>query len=79
MRVNAGYTVTDTIHIGQVEFVLGEQANGKQFATWECRDGDNYYWGHYFDSITAAKLDLLARARHALEGNTPRSSPISSA
>lgn len=31
MRVNAGYTVTDTIHIGQVEFVLGEQENGKQF------------------------------------------------
>ena len=71
MRTNAGYTITDSIHAGDVEFVLGEQANGRQFVTWECKDGGNYYWGHYFDDIAAAKLDLLARARKALEKEEP--------
>ena len=66
MRANVGYTITDTIHVGDVEFVLGEQPNSKQFVTWECKDGDNYYWGHYFDNRTAAKLDLLTRVRSAL-------------
>lgn len=75
MRTNAGYTITDSVHVGDVEFVLGEQENGKQFVTWECKAGNDYCWGHYFDSITPAKLDLLARARHALEGNTPTLKP----
>lgn len=75
MRTNAGYTITDSIHVGGVEFVLGEQPNSKQFVTWECKDGDNYYWGHYFDSLPTAKLDLLTRARGALEGNAPTPKP----
>lgn len=75
MRTNAGYTITDTIHVGEVEFVLGERRSGKQFVTWECKDGDDYSWGHYFDSLTAAKLDLLTRAREALEGSAPTFKP----
>lgn len=75
MRVNAGYTITDTIHVGEVEFVLGEQANGKQFVTWECKSGDNYDWGHYFDSLAAAKRDLLSRAHEALGGKEPAKKP----
>lgn len=75
MRTNAGYTITDSIHVGDVEFVLGEQPNGKMFVTWECKNGDDYYWGHYFDSLPAAKLDLLTRARGALEGNAPTPKP----
>ena len=75
MRTNAGYTITDTIHVGRVEFVLGEQADGKMFVTWECEDGNNYYWGHYYDNRTAAKLDLLTRARNALGGDEPAMKP----
>lgn len=49
MRTNAGYTITDSVHVGDVEFVLGEQENGKQFVTWECKAGNDYCWGHQMD------------------------------
>lgn len=74
-RTNAGYIITDSIHIGEIEFVLGEQADGKMFVTWECKDGNNYYWGHYFDNRTAAELDLLTRARSALAREEPIKKP----
>ena len=27
MRTNAGYTITDSVHIGKAEFVIGEMPN----------------------------------------------------
>ena len=68
VRINAGYIITDSIHIGDVEFVLG--VSGKEpsmFVTWECQGGSNCYWGHYTSDLTAAKRDLLERARCDLE------------
>ena len=60
-RINEGYTITDSIQIGQTEFVFGK------------RDGklpmyvNNYYWGHYFSDPLEAKKDLLIRANEELE------------
>ena len=35
IRTNAGYTITDAIRIGNVEFVIGENAAyPAQFVTW---------------------------------------------
>ena len=34
--------------------------------TWECKDGDNYYWGHYMTDKLAALRDLLDRAGQEL-------------
>ncbi|MFQ6963483.1 MAG: hypothetical protein ACLRR6_05055 [Oscillospiraceae bacterium] len=49
MRTNAGYTITDSVHIGKAEFVIGEMPNAPApFVTWECKNGNNYFWGHYF-------------------------------
>lgn len=63
MRKNAGYTITESICVGNVEFVLGENtAAPARFVTWECKDGDNYYWGHYMTDKLAALRDLLDRA-----------------
>lgn len=68
MRINAGYIITDSIHIGNVEFVLGvNSAEPSMFVTWECQGGSNYYWGHYTSDLTAATKDLLERARCELE------------
>ena len=62
-RVNAGYTITDTIHIGATEFVLGEHTIApSRYVTWECRNGSNYYWGHYMSDRLDAVKDLLDRA-----------------
>ena len=76
MRTNEGYAIKNTIRIGDVEFVLGEHMTvPNQFVTWECKDGNNYYWGHYFGNLTAAKLDLLTRARSALAREEPIRKP----
>lgn len=67
MRKNAGYTITESIFVGNVEFVLGENtAAPARFVTWECKDGNNYYWGHYMTDKLTALRDLLDRAGQAL-------------
>ena len=68
-RTNADYLITDSIHIGKAEFVIGENRTrfGTMYVTWECKNGDNYFWGHYTDSRRAAEKDLLERAGQELE------------
>ena len=67
-RVNEGYTITDSIHIGKTEFVLGKhEGSFPMYVTWACKGGDNYYWGHYFSDLQEAKKDLLSRAGEELE------------
>lgn len=72
-RINAGYTITDSLHIGKAEFVIGENpAAPAPFVTWECKDGNNYFWGHYLTDRMAAEQDLLERAGLELERNMYR-------
>lgn len=67
-RMNAGYTITDSIHVGDVEFVIGVSSTApSQFVTWECKGGSNYYWGHYMADRLAAVGDLLERAGQELD------------
>ena len=75
-RVHAGYIITDSIHIGDTEFVLGRSAGEyPMFVTWQYANGA-YYWGHYFSELLEAKRDLLDRAGAELERlrrySTPR-------
>lgn len=68
MRENQGYIITDSIHIGNAEFVVGKSATAPNaFVTWECKNGDDYFWGHYFSDCLAAKRDLLERSGHELQ------------
>ncbi len=68
MRENQGYIITDSIKIGNAEFVMGELATAPEpFVTWECKNGEDYFWGHYFSDRLAAKRDLLERAGHELQ------------
>lgn len=67
-RVNEGYVITDSIHIGETEFVFGKLDHKiPMYVTWACKGGDNYYWGHYFRDPLEAKEDLLIRANEELE------------
>ena len=73
VRINQGYVITDSIHIGKAEFVIGEMSNTPApFVTWECKDGNNYFWGHYPTTRKAAERDLLERAVQELEYQTRR-------
>lgn len=63
LRMNAGYIITDSVHVDEMEFVLGVHSTAsKQFVTWACKDGNNYFWGHYFNDLMAATKDLIYRA-----------------
>ena len=68
VRMNAGYIITSSVHIGEGEFVLGVSAKSPgQFVTWKCSGGNDYYWGHYFSDQFAAEKDLVARAQEEIE------------
>ncbi len=69
LRTNAGYIIADSIRIGDTEFVLGVSVCQQPalFVTWQCKGGDNYFWGHYHDDLLKAKKDLLNRASEELE------------
>ena len=67
-RINEGYVITDSIHVGETEFVFGKlDSMIPMYVTWACKGGNNYYWGHYFSDPMEAKKDLLARAGEELE------------
>ena len=60
-RTNAGYIITDSVHVGDTEFVLGvSQHIPNDFVTWRCSNG-NYYWGHYHSNLFSAQKDLVDR------------------
>ena len=67
-RMNAGYIITSSVHVGKSEFVLGISTKAPgQFVTWKCSGGTDYYWGHYFSDQFAAEKDLVARAQEEIE------------
>ena len=62
MRVNQNYVIVNSINVGNAEFVLGVNMKApSQFVTWECKDGTDYFWGHYFSDQFSAQKDLCAR------------------
>ncbi len=68
IRMNAGYIITDSVHVGEAEFVLGVHSTApKQFVTWTCKGGNDYFWGHYHSDLLSATKDLLERATQELE------------
>ena len=68
VRINQGYIITDSCHVGDSEFVLGVHSTApQQFVTWKCSNQTDYYWGHYFSELFAAQKDLVARAQEELQ------------
>ena len=46
---------------GKNYVVLGHNEKTNMWVTWECTDGNNFYWGHYFTSKTEAMKDYYSR------------------
>ena len=62
-RINGGYTIIQSVPVGNTEFVLGENQKAPDpYVTWECRNGTDYNWGHYFGSYFRARTNLFLRA-----------------
>ncbi len=61
-RKNEGYLIVNHITIGKTEIVMGvheKQAN--MFVTWECKNKNDYYFGHYFTNLYSAQRDFCER------------------
>ena len=65
MRTNEGYEILVSIPVNEhEEIVIGRNYSGR-FVVWNCKDGDDYFWGHYVMTYKQAlkalvrKLDLL--------------------
>ena len=67
-RENIGFKIISSMEIGSVEIVLGVRKGVlPQYVTWECRGGNDYYWGHYFSDLAAAQKDFCNRAFEKIE------------
>ena len=67
-RINEGFVITDSIQVGEMEFVFGKlDSKTPTYVTGACKGGDYYFWGHYFSDPLEAKKDLLGRAGEELE------------
>lgn len=83
-RINAGFEIINAIPVGNAEFVLGRNIkNPNSFVTWECKGKNDYFWGHYTDSLLKATKDLCQRAMDEVlyleqrEAQTARRNPDS--
>lgn len=69
-RTNAGYTIIETARVNErLEIVLGrmETSLGTMFVTWQCLNGNDYFWGHYFNGDPdAARIDMRERLQAEL-------------
>lgn len=68
-EINAGYTITDRLTVGEHEFVIGQREVGRtRFVTWKCKKGEkDYFWGHYLNDRMAAVEDLCKRTLEEIE------------
>lgn len=63
-EINAGYTITDCLTVGDAKFVIGQRDGAHaEFVTWKCKkDEKEYFWGHYMSDRLTALEDLCNRA-----------------
>ena len=55
MLMHANYVITDSIHIGNAEFVLGVSVkSANQFVTWKCRDTRHFEDAHFAPNLLEA-------------------------
>ena len=68
IRKNAGYTIINSISVGNAELVLGQKdSSPSTFVTWQCKNVTDFFWGHYFADRLDAEKDLYKRAIDGIE------------
>ena len=66
-RSCAGYVITQSIKVKDTEFVLGEHPKTRMCVTWQCKNGDNYFWGHFYPNKYDALKDLCERVAQEVD------------
>ncbi len=61
-RFNQGYEIIEGCTIGSKEIVIGYHRTAPNpYVCWYCKDGDNYYWGCYCNTLETAREKLAER------------------
>ncbi len=61
-RTNQGYVIVEGCTIGKKELVIGHNPKAPNpYVCWYCKDGNDYYWGHYCNTLEAAREKLASR------------------
>ena len=64
MRENAGFMIiASKMRNDGVEVVMGFNPKTKQYVTWHCHNGNDYYYGHYGYEFEKAAADFIRRSK----------------
>lgn len=67
-RINMGYQIIDSIHIGKTEFVIGyNHKKDSPYAIWETLNGNDFHLGQYAKNRSQAEHIFLKRVNEAYE------------
>lgn len=68
IRQNAGCTILQARKVEDQEIVLGENLKAPDpYVTWMCRNGTDYFWGHYCSTMLSASRDFMKRVNQELD------------
>ena len=79
-QVNQGYTIIESMIVGNARFVIGENLNSQlaPYVTWQANvknESDNFFWGHYCTTKLGAIEDFGKRISEEAELLQERSAP----
>lgn len=61
-RINQGYEIVECCTIGSTELVIGHHPTApNSYVCWYCKNGTDYFWGSYCNSLEAAREKLNER------------------
>ena len=69
IRKNAGFTITKSTPVGDIEYVFGEKIteNDEEYVSWICRYGTLYTIGRYSTNKTKALITYYQRIISGLQ------------
>lgn len=63
-RSNQGYEIIESRTIGSTEFVVGHNPNAPDpYVCWVCKNGMDYSWGRYRNTLSQARAEMNIRYR----------------
>lgn len=66
-RTNQGYEIIESRTVGSTEFVVGYNRNAPNpYVCWHYKNGTDYYWGAYCNSLAQARKKMNERAETAM-------------
>ena len=75
-RVNAGYTITDSVTVGNSEIVIGEHPTAPaKYVCWYCKNGSDYFWGRYTNDRNEALRKLCERVEYEISLSEKTAAP----